>query len=68
MISPKLKQIFYGHDYNAEQWPEEVWREDMRPMKQAGVNLVNVGVFSWSFLQRNKIYVDLATDGCRRLA
>ena len=47
MISPKLKQIFYGGDYNAEQWPEEVWREDMRPMKQAGVNLFNVWVFSY---------------------
>jgi beta-galactosidase len=51
VISTKLREIFYGGDYNAEQWPEEVWREDMRLMKQAGVNLVTVGVFSWAHLE-----------------
>ena len=47
----KLESVVYGGDYNAEQWPEEVWREDMRLMKLAGVNLVTVGVFSWALLQ-----------------
>jgi beta-galactosidase len=47
----KLKSPVYGGDYNAEQWPEEVWREDVRLMRQAGVNLVTVGVFSWALLQ-----------------
>ncbi|MCL6589889.1 MAG: beta-galactosidase [Firmicutes bacterium] len=44
-------KIFYGGDYNPEQWPEAVWLEDMRLMKQAGVNLVSVGIFSWALLQ-----------------
>jgi beta-galactosidase len=43
--------IYYGGDYNPEQWPEEVWPEDVRLMKEAGVNLVTVGVFSWSRIQ-----------------
>jgi beta-galactosidase len=43
--------IAYGGDYNPDQWPEEVWREDVTLMRQAGVNLVSVGVFSWSRLQ-----------------
>lgn len=51
MITPKLPHIYYGGDYNPEQWPENVWSEDMRLMKQAGVNLVTIGVFSWAKLQ-----------------
>ena len=41
----------YGGDYSAEQWPEEVWADDMRLMKAAGVNLVTVGVFAWAMLE-----------------
>jgi len=40
-----------GGDYNPEQWPESVWAEDVELMKQAGVNLVSVGIFSWAFLE-----------------
>src|SRR5690606_33376263 len=43
--------ISYGGDYNPEQWPEEVWAEDVRLMRAAGVNLVTVGVFSWGRLE-----------------
>lgn len=54
LISPKLPQIFYGGDYNPEQWPESVWLEDMKLMQEAGVNLVSVGIFSWAKLQPNE--------------
>ncbi|MFC3573338.1 beta-galactosidase [Streptomyces yaanensis] len=43
--------IAYGGDYNPEQWPEEVWAEDMRLMREAGVNMVSVGIFSWALLE-----------------
>jgi beta-galactosidase len=43
--------IAYGGDYNPEQWPEDVWREDVALMRTAGVNLVTVGVFAWARLQ-----------------
>lgn len=43
--------IYYGGDYNPEQWPEEVWQQDVRLMNEAGVNLVTVGVFSWAMLE-----------------
>jgi beta-galactosidase len=43
--------IFFGGDYNPDQWPEAVWPADVALMKPAGVNLVTVGVFSWSRLQ-----------------
>jgi len=50
-LIPKLDGLAYGGDYNPEQWPEEVWVDDVRLMKDAGVNLVTVGVFSWSMLE-----------------
>ncbi|GAA0558260.1 beta-galactosidase [Paractinoplanes ferrugineus] len=43
--------IYYGGDYNPEQWPEDVWREDVELMRRAGVNLATVGVFSWARIQ-----------------
>lgn len=43
--------IQYGGDYNPEQWPEEVWAEDAKLMREAGVTMVTVGVFSWAKLQ-----------------
>ncbi|GAA4807471.1 beta-galactosidase [Streptomyces ziwulingensis] len=44
-------RILYGGDHNPEQWPEETWYEDVRLMKEAGVNSVTLGVFSWSRLE-----------------
>jgi beta-galactosidase len=48
---PRLTGIAYGGDYNPEQWPEGVWRDDVRLMRAAGVNLVSVGIFSWAMLE-----------------
>ncbi|MGW2785694.1 beta-galactosidase [Streptomyces populi] len=44
-------RILFGGDYNPEQWPEETWHEDVRLMKEAGVNSVTLGVFSWARLE-----------------
>ncbi|MCT9819809.1 beta-galactosidase [Microbacterium sp. W1N] len=41
----------YGADYNPDQWPEEVWDEDVRLMREAGVTVVSLGIFAWSRLQ-----------------
>lgn len=43
--------ILFGGDYNPEQWPREIWREDVALMRRAGVNLVTVGVFSWAAIE-----------------
>ncbi|MFJ3383415.1 MULTISPECIES: beta-galactosidase [unclassified Curtobacterium] len=45
--------LSFGGDYSPEQWPREVWDEDVRLMREAGVNLVTVGVFSWGLLERS---------------
>ena len=44
-------RLRFGADYNPEQWPREVWRDDMRLMQQAGVNIVSLGIFSWALLE-----------------
>jgi len=43
--------IAYGGDYNPEQWPEDVWVQDVALMREAGVNLVSVGIFTWALLE-----------------
>ncbi|MFC4057347.1 beta-galactosidase [Planomonospora corallina] len=43
--------IAYGGDYNPEQWPQEVWHEDVRLMREAGVNLVSLGIFNWGLIE-----------------
>jgi beta-galactosidase len=53
-ISELLPNISYGGDYNPEQWSEDVWIEDAKLMKKAGVNLVSVGIFSWAVLERRE--------------
>ncbi|NUT73137.1 beta-galactosidase [Pseudarthrobacter sp. C4D7] len=50
-LHERLGGIAYGGDYNPEQWPREVWDEDVLLMKEAGVNLVTLAVFSWSRLE-----------------
>jgi beta-galactosidase len=47
----RLGGFAFGGDYNPEQWDRSVWREDVELMRGAGVNLVSVGVFSWSSLE-----------------
>ncbi|BCY12799.1 beta-galactosidase [Actinoplanes sp. L3-i22] len=44
-------RLEYGADYNPEQWPREVWPDDVRAMRAAGVTIVSVGIFSWARLQ-----------------
>jgi beta-galactosidase len=43
--------LWYGGDYNPEQWPEPVWSKDVALMREAGVNLVSLGVFAWARLE-----------------
>ncbi len=47
----KIMKMMYGGDYNPEQWPEEIWQEDMRLLKEAHVDTLTLNVFSWAALQ-----------------
>ncbi len=45
--------IIHGGDYNPDQWirTKEVWDEDLRLMKLAGINSATVGIFAWGLLE-----------------
>ncbi|MCC9078432.1 beta-galactosidase [Litorilinea aerophila] len=50
-INPKFPHLLHGGDYNPDQWPEEIWHEDMRLMELARCNAMSVGIFAWSRLE-----------------
>ncbi|WNQ13598.1 beta-galactosidase [Paenibacillus aurantius] len=50
-MKPKWSKILYGGDYNPDQWPREIWDEDMRLFKLAGIDIATVNVFSWALNQ-----------------
>lgn len=52
--------MHYGADYNPEQWPEELWPEDVARMREAGVTMVSLGIFSWSRIQPREGEFDFA--------
>lgn len=49
----EFDKILYGGDYNPEQWLDEpeILEKDIQLMKQAHINTVSVGIFSWSSLE-----------------
>ncbi|QGH33970.1 beta-galactosidase [Gracilibacillus salitolerans] len=51
MIHERLPKIWYGGDYNPEQWDEETVAEDVRMFKLAGIDVATVNVFSWALNQ-----------------
>ncbi|MFS0911970.1 beta-galactosidase [Microbacterium sp. 179-I 3D2 NHS] len=52
--------MHYGADYNPDQWPEDIWPDDIARMREAGVTLVNLGIFSWARLQPEEDRFDFA--------
>jgi beta-galactosidase len=50
-INPRFPHLLHGGDYNPDQWPEEIWREDMRLMKLANCNAMTTAIFAWAKLE-----------------
>ena len=53
-VWPAVSGIAYGGDYSPEQWPRETWLEDVALMREAGVTMVSVGIFSWALLETSE--------------
>lgn len=47
----RIPRPAFGADYNPEQWSRSTWKDDVRLMGEASVNLVNLGVFAWSWIE-----------------
>ncbi|WP_235866076.1 beta-galactosidase [Serinibacter arcticus] len=53
-LRPPQGRLFFGGDYNPEQWDPAVWREDVRLMQEAGVTIVSLGIFSWGLIETSE--------------
>jgi len=60
MINERLPKIWYGGDYNPDQWPEEIWTEDARLFRRAGIDVATLPVFSWAKLQTDESTYDFS--------
>ena len=60
MINDKLPKIWYGGDYNPEQWEAPEWAEDERMFKLAGIDVATVNVFSWALIQPSEDTYDFS--------
>ncbi|GIN72594.1 beta-galactosidase [Bacillus sp. J14TS2] len=60
MINETLPKIWYGGDYNPEQWHEEVWNEDVRMFKLAGIDVATLNVFAWAHNQPDENTYDFS--------
>ncbi|MCC3373335.1 beta-galactosidase [Cohnella sp. REN36] len=60
MINEKLPKIWYGGDYNPEQWEADTWAEDDRLFKLAGIDVATINVFSWALTQPSEEAYDFA--------
>ncbi|OXS76724.1 beta-galactosidase [Domibacillus enclensis] len=49
-----MNKIYFGGDYNPEQWPEQVWTEDYNYFKEAEIDTLTLGVFSWALIQKSE--------------
>ena len=57
-MGAKFKKMLYGGDYNPEQWPREIWQQDMELFDKAGINSATINVFSWARLQPSEEVYD----------
>ncbi len=55
MISNRLPKMFYGGDYNPEQWDQSTHLDDLELFKQAGIDIATLNVFSWARNQPDEV-------------
>ena len=62
LIFKDRPHIMHGGDYNPDQWRDtkDIWLEDMRLAKLAGINTLSVGIFSWVSLEPEEGRLDFS--------
>ncbi|MDQ0297996.1 beta-galactosidase [Salibacterium salarium] len=52
-ISERIPRMLHGADYNPEQWHTypDIFKEDIRLMKEANCNVMSIGIFSWAAIE-----------------
>lgn len=54
------KKLYHGAAYYPELWNEETIEEDIRLMVEAGINVVRMGEFAWSTMEKEEGKIDLS--------
>ncbi|MGM7723146.1 beta-galactosidase [Metabacillus sp. Hm71] len=54
------KKLYHGAAYYPELWDKETIAEDIRLMKEAGINVVRMGEFAWSTLEKEEGQIDIS--------
>lgn len=52
-LTPRFPHLLHGGDYNPDQWLDrpDILKKDIELMKEAHINCVSVGIFSWVKLE-----------------
>ena len=51
MKGQKRRELYFGGDYNPDQWDEATIRKDMEYFQECHINYVALPVFSWAKLE-----------------
>ena len=53
LMNFNIEGLLHGGDYNPEQWLDDpgILEKDIQYMKEAKINTVTLGVFSWAVLE-----------------
>lgn len=64
-----MKKTYYGAAYYPELWDKKTIEQDIRLMKETGINVVRMGEFVWSKMEPNQDEINVAyfTDIIHRL-
>ena len=50
-LNPRFKSLWYGGDYNPEQWPAHIWDEDVSLMQACDFHVATMLMFAWARLE-----------------
>lgn len=53
------KKLYHGAAYYPELWDEETIEEDIKFMIEAGINVVRMGEFAWSMMEKEEGKIDI---------
>jgi len=54
------KQYPFGVTFYPDQWPQDVWEESFKKIKETGFNLVRFGEMAWDWVQKKEDKFDWA--------
>lgn len=55
-----LQKLYHGAAFYPELWDQEIIEEDIQLMKEVGINVVRIGEFIWSFIEKEEGNVNVS--------